>query len=197
MFVIQASSKFDLPPLFWERGFTLVELLVTMTLVAILSAIALPSLSSFVTNSRVSSRANDFVAAINLARSEAVKRSSGVTICPSSNAATCATAADWASGWIVFSDHDIDATADTGDELIHVFPGLSGGITMVLGNNGTITKSITFLGVGRSVASFGGTVATLCPPEGGDYCRYICINSLGRPRVDTPAQKIADKNCGN
>ncbi len=80
MLVLPASSKFDLPPLFLERGFTLVELLVTMTLVAILSAIALPSLSSFVTNSRVSSRANDFVAAINLARSEAVKRSSGVTI---------------------------------------------------------------------------------------------------------------------
>lgn len=202
MFVIRVSSKSEWPSRFGKRGFTLVELLITVAMAVILSTIALPSLSNLVTNSRVSAQVNDFVGAVNLVRSEAVKRGSGVTICPSSDGATCGKAADWASGWIVFTDPDVDAKVGAGEELIHAFPGLSGNTSMVFDGN---TRSITFLGIGRAIRSFTGTVATpftgtfalLCPPEAGDYCRYICINSQGRPRVDTPAQYRADNSCGN
>lgn len=175
-------------------GFTLVELMVVVAVIAILAAIATPSFNSFIISSRISTQVNDIVSAVNLARSEAVKRGNGVSICQSSNGATCGAGSDWATGWIVFSDPNVNAAVNTGEEVIHVFPALSGSTTAVFSGN---TNSITFLGVGRTIGSFTGTFAKVCPPAGGGDCRYICINSQGRPRVDNPAQYAADAICGN
>lgn len=97
-----------------SEGFTLVELMVTIAIVAILSAIALPSFSTAIRNSRLASTTNEFIAAVNLARSEAVKSNRGSRICASSNGSSCST--DWSQGWIVWADANGDGTPQS-DEI--------------------------------------------------------------------------------
>src|SRR5579871_266621 len=87
-------------PFFRLQGFTLVELLVTLSVAAILLAIAMPAFSSFMKNTRLSMEANTLVYDLNLARSEAVKLDTSVEVCASADHVTCSTVApDWATGW--------------------------------------------------------------------------------------------------
>lgn len=114
------------------RGFTLVEMLAVITISAILVALAIPSFQGTVRSSRISGATNSFIAALDLARSEAIRRAVVVTVCRSvdsmavapacSNAAANGFAAnDWASGWIGFAKapgNAADATVEAGDEII-------------------------------------------------------------------------------
>ena len=116
-----------------ERGFTMVEVLVVMTISAILLAMAIPSFERLMRTNRVSSATNSMLAALDLARSEAIRRSGVVTVCRSTNAdapnPACSSAAaggyadnDWASGWIVFAKAPANVlnlgTFEANDELI-------------------------------------------------------------------------------
>jgi prepilin-type N-terminal cleavage/methylation domain-containing protein len=116
-----------------ERGFTMVEVLVVMTISAILLAMAIPSFEWFIRTNRVSSATNSMLAAMDLARSEAVRRNGVVTVCRSTNAdapnPACSSGAaggyadnDWASGWIVFAKAPVNVlnlgTFEANDELI-------------------------------------------------------------------------------
>lgn len=95
-----------------ESGMTLVELLITIVVLSILLALGVPGLQNFIKSTRVSAQANDLVVAIQLARSEAVKRGTRGVICASDDEATCSGSDDWTTGWIVFSDIDQNGTPD-------------------------------------------------------------------------------------
>jgi len=87
------------------RGFTLIELMVTIMVLAVLLGLGVPSFREAALSSRVTSYANDLVASVQLARSEAIKRNAPVTLCASSDGAVCEVDGGWEVGWIV-------ATAD-------------------------------------------------------------------------------------
>ena len=89
-----------------EIGFTLVELLITIVVVSILLAMGAPAFKDFIKNNRVTAQTNDLVSAIQLARSEALKRGTNAVVCASSDQSTCTGKDTWAEGWIVFSDYD-------------------------------------------------------------------------------------------
>ncbi|MEO7031862.1 MAG: GspH/FimT family pseudopilin [Herbaspirillum sp.] len=87
-----------------RQGFTLIELMITITIAGILMAIAIPSMRDMVHQNRLAGHVNEFVAANMLARSEAIKRGSSVTLCPSASAESataCTAAGDWSTGWLV------------------------------------------------------------------------------------------------
>jgi type IV fimbrial biogenesis protein FimT len=96
-------------------GFTLIELMLTLTVAAVLMIIAVPSFREFLQNSRMSAQVNLFISDLNIARSEAVKRRARVTMCKSSTLTSCTTSGGWEQGWIVFIDADGDGTVDDGD----------------------------------------------------------------------------------
>ena len=82
-------------------GFTLIELMVTITILAILLGWAVPSFNNAALSSKLTGFANDLVASTQIARSEAIKRNAAITLCASSNGTTCATSGGWEVGWIL------------------------------------------------------------------------------------------------
>ena len=89
-----------------QSGFSLIELMVTIAIVAILAGIGMPSLQKTMQDNNMTSLHNELLAALNFTRNEAVTRGSTVTLCKANLAsnACAAAAASWENGWIIFSD---------------------------------------------------------------------------------------------
>lgn len=105
------------------RGFTLYELLVTMLVAGVIFTLGVPNLLEFSRNNRMAATANDMITSLLLARSEAVKRRVGVTLCaspePLANAPDCdADLSDSGGGYVVWVDDDADAVIDGGEEIL-------------------------------------------------------------------------------
>ena len=107
-------------------GFTLIEMLVTISIMAILLTIAAPSFNTVIAGTRMSAEINDLQASLNFARSEAVKRGLKIDVCPPTtpNGTTCATTnpLDWSSGWVVL----VDGTTTQ----LRISPGVTHGDTL-------------------------------------------------------------------
>lgn len=115
-----------------QYGFTLVELMVTLVVAAILAMLAAPSFTDLIRNNRLTTQTNYFVTALSTARSEAVKRNQRVVLCKRNAAGTqCDNAVSWQSGWLVFEDANADGDIDAGDSIIRVFEALRNGYTLV------------------------------------------------------------------
>jgi type IV fimbrial biogenesis protein FimT len=107
-----------------SRGFTLIELMVAVTIAAIILAIGAPSFTEFRRNNRLTGIGNDFLGAVQTARTEAIKRQVPVSVCPSANptaaAATCNAGGQF-TGWIAFVDADSNCLRTNS-----VVPGVAG-----------------------------------------------------------------------
>lgn len=169
------------------QGMTMIELMIAMLVLAILVAIAIPSFREFLNNNRTVAATNDLVTALNLARSEALRRATTTIVCASADKATCSGALDWTRGWIVFVDTDGNGAVG-GNELLQVWNGVSGAITatadqdratynaMGMGQMGAGIPTITFrigdpgctgVHVGQTVMSTVGSLRSTkvaCPP---------------------------------
>ncbi len=155
-----------------NSGFTLIELMIVLAVVAVLATVGLPSLTDFIKNDRLAGQINTLVGHLALARSEAVKRHVPVIICSSNNQATCS--GTWDDGWIVFSDIDASGSFTTGDELLRVQAGLEGG-NQLRSSAGAI---ITYDSRGFTPDSSGSFA--LCDDRGSDYVKSISITNTGR-----------------
>jgi type IV fimbrial biogenesis protein FimT len=106
-----------------NQGFTLVELMVTLTLVAILAMLAVPSFNQAIASSQLSSATNEIYTALVQAKSEAVRRGTRVTVCATANGTTCSDdPGGWNTGWITFVDTTRTGSVnlDSGEDVIAV-----------------------------------------------------------------------------
>jgi type IV fimbrial biogenesis protein FimT len=165
-----------------QRGFTLMELMVTLSIAGIMLSIAIPNFTSTIKGSRITTQVNEFVTSMNFIRSEAVKRGVRVSMCKSSDGATCVTTGDWAQGWIVFTNQNDDANYDGAPETILKIQGATQSQIAVVGNS-LIVNIISYKASGEIVGS--GTV-TFCDDRVAEVGKKIVLsNTTGRPRIDT------------
>lgn len=109
-----------------ERGFTLVELMVTIAVASILLGIGIPSFVALIDNNRLTAYANDMAGAFNLARSESIKRGVLVKV-----RRIGAVSSNWDAGWNVFIDVDNDGVLDADtDVVLREYPALNAGVTL-------------------------------------------------------------------
>lgn len=159
------------------RGFTLIELMVTISVLAIVLAVAVPSFQDMVRRNRLTSDTNNLVSALATARSEAIKRGSVVTVCKTSNpdaaTPTCATGASWANGWIVFTDTGTRGTVDGTDVRLKIQqPAGAGGPTITASTS--FANFVNYASAGAAVAN--NSVRDL--PITGSFT--LCLNSVSR-----------------
>ncbi len=174
-----------------QRGFTLIELIVTLSIVAIISSIALPAFETTIQKNQQSSQTKDIFSSFQVARSEAIKRGQIAVICASDSGTSCSPTEDWDAGWIAFIDNDLDNIYDSGgDVLISVTEGLDGGYTLI--GSTDIEQMFRFAENGNAIET--GTI-TLCDSRGADYASAIIIRTSGRPKLSESAADGSDLTC--
>lgn len=135
------------------RGFTLIELIVTMVVLAIAVAIAIPTFTTQIRNNQSRALGEEFGAALNFTRSEAVKRGQMVSIC-ASNAAQTGCASDWTNGWLVFVDGAALASATApvittpATDILRIWEPATDQAVMTVTNDGTNRDFIRFTALG-------------------------------------------------
>ncbi|GAB57861.1 GspH/FimT family pseudopilin [Rheinheimera nanhaiensis] len=98
-------------------GFTLVELMVTIAILAIVTTVAVPSFNSLVQGNRLTGVTNQLLSAYQGARSEAIKRSQNVMLCATTDGISCAAKADWSS-WLVLAGNEVVAQGRSSNNLV-------------------------------------------------------------------------------
>jgi len=162
-----------------QAGFTLMELLLAIAVLAILTTLALPAFTQFIQNNRLASEANEMVASFQFARSEALKRGVPVQVCSSSNGTGC-DGGDWAQGWIAMAD-----PGGTDEEVLRVW--------VSPGDDFTFTPTggtVSFEPNGFSTANAAQQVEMLLSGCTNDSARRVLVERTGRvasQRVDCPS----------
>ncbi|RJG04611.1 GspH/FimT family pseudopilin [Noviherbaspirillum sedimenti] len=171
------------------NGFTLIELMITLSIAAILMALAAPNFGIFVLNSRMTAQSNDLLSAFQLARSEAIKRGVRVSLCKSANNTSCAASGTWAQGWIVFVDGTtagtVDGTGANADVVLRAFSALTGN-SRLAGSANDVASYVSFTASGATSLT-ANRLVSLCPPSPAAVVgRDIQIAPSGRVRVQKP-----------
>lgn len=154
------------------RGFTLIELMVTISIIAILMALAVPAMSNYVLNGRAKQAASDIWVSMSLARSEALRRNTNVSVGP--------VGSDWRNGWQVTA----------GTEVVKVHEALSSQLdaltvgTLTYGRDGRLTSAST---------EYVFPLAVAANPSVTKRCVYVRASGLPVIQVDNNH----DGNCAN
>jgi len=177
-----------------SHGLTLIELMVTLAVFAIISALAFPGFRLYQQNSNRVSQINGLVSTFNLARSEAVKRSQPVIVCASADQANCSNSIDWTTGWIAVIDNDNSGLQDGAETAFYAHGQLSGA-NLILGDVANdATTQIIFSNTGASnlAATFMRCDDRINTDGDSTHARAIILTTSGRTRLsqDTNGDNI-------
>jgi type IV fimbrial biogenesis protein FimT len=176
--------------MFKLRGFTLIEAMVVVAIVAVLVGIAAPSFKNQIQSSAMTSSVNSFLSDMRYARSEAIRRGGTVIMCrsdsPEASSPTCGTGSGpngngWVSGWIIFQDLNGSGNKTAAEPLLRA----QGPITSInsIGNSST---KIIFAATGRLQSLSGGAMSLQfgsSPDFSNAAQRMVCISISGRGRI--------------
>ncbi|MDH5622282.1 MAG: GspH/FimT family pseudopilin [Gammaproteobacteria bacterium] len=184
-----------------QTGFTLYELLTTLAVVGVILALGVPNMASFRQNSRMTATANDLHSSFHLARSEASRAKTSITICASADsmAALPTCGGELEAGWVVFEDRDGDIVVDAGEPILRRFPAVNEGIVITTpGPDDYFSYASTGLGRGNVTGTPPLATMMLCDVRGNvrggggkSTARVVVVTPLGRATVLADEAQVA------
>jgi type IV fimbrial biogenesis protein FimT len=160
-------------------GLTALDLVITLAIIALLLATAVPALKDYSMNQRMKSALARFHASLTMARSEAINLGGRVVVCPAAGNTACRDNGEWNLGWMVFLDRNDDRELQADEPLLVSEPGAEG-----LGISGSRHRTrLRFFANGTAPGSNAGI--TFCDARGAAEARQITLSASGRIRVKT------------
>ncbi len=169
----------------FQQGVTLVELIFTLAIAAIVLSIAVPSLSSLIANIQMTAAVNNFVGNLHFARNEAVKQFQKVVLCPTSDGTSCLNSFEWHQGLMIFVDNGGEKNKrDSDDPILRTLIPFSEQISI---KTSVGRKALYYLPTGTSSAST--TTIKFCHPSGRTDRRGVVISNT-RTRISNEDDEI-------
>ncbi|MET0130806.1 MAG: GspH/FimT family pseudopilin [Stenotrophomonas chelatiphaga] len=162
-----------------SKGFTLVELMITLVVLGVLMAIAFPSFRSTIRSNQVAATNNEVLGLVSVARSEAIRNNRGGGVCPSADGSSCN--GSWNNGIIAYGDVDGSGGFNTGDVVLRYTPGRP---NLAISSAVTAASGITFDSRGRRRAAANQSITITpenCRP--GEPRRTLTVNLSGQVRA--------------
>lgn len=175
-----------------QTGFTIIELMIVVALVAVLLTIGIPGFQGMVQDNRRASASVEMVSALQAARSEAIKQNQAVTLCPTADNTNCSGGNAWEIGWMTFIDEDEDGAHDASEDLLN-----TGSPLAAIAVSSTF-ESLTYRSNGRMTTNDGDEEAEfiICDARGASESRVLLVLRSGRPDTsDTDLDNNAITSC--
>lgn len=179
-----------------QRGMTAVELMVTIMIMAIVTTLAVPSFRESTRQSRLRGQTNEFIAALRITQSEAIKRGKAVVLCKSSDPETATTpacstdtAVNWENGWVIFVDEDANGAISTSETVLRRAAPLTAGSTL-RGSTG-VGSAVAYQATGETT---GPGTFVLCENNDITRSRAVFLGTNGRIRLADRASSGAPTN---
>lgn len=164
-----------------NAGFTLIELMVTVSVAGILAGIAVPSFGTLMERQRTSAAISSLTTHMGLARMAAITRNRRAVLCPSTDGRHCEQGTDWSRGWMLFVDDDGNRQPDAGDDILRVDLQPTSRHLRVVSTAGR--QQLRYLPDGRSPGS--NLTISICN-KAGELLGRVVVNNMGRPRSERP-----------
>ncbi len=173
-----------------QTAITLIELMLALSVLAIISIATIPGLSTLIYNVRMSSSVNGLIHSLHNARQNARVTGIATAVCSSSDGKQCQTDNQWEKGWLVFANSDADEPPQVdADELILEVRGPIRNMHISANRHAFIMRPF-------GLRSTNGTF-TWCDRRGSDYARAVVVSFTGKPRINSAAASNSPVDCPN
>lgn len=171
-----------------QQGFTALELLVTMAIIAILLSAGVPAIQNYSWNLRMKTALDSLQTDLVLARRQAINLNVQTVTCPTPDAVSCVAGSDWEHGWMVFADLNADRQRQAGEPLFKQ----SGQVEFIRINSSLARPYVRFYPNGSAPGS--NMTIRLCDDRGASYAGQISISNSGRIKLQSGGIKSTE-NC--
>lgn len=164
-----------------QKGFTLIELIITLAIMGILSAYGLPNFYELKLNKQLQSERNRLTGSLQLARSYSVMHQSFVIVCPSLSGNGCDNQSNWHEGWIIFTDKNKNRQLDPEDRLLRHEDAMVKQIQAVSSSH---RSKIRYNNIGFSPGT--NLSINFCDPRGEEKAIALIVSNSGRVKQSKP-----------
>lgn len=163
------------------KGFSIIELMITLTIVSIVLSYAMPSFYQLKLNKLMESERNRLTVSLNFARNYAVKNQQHVIICPSSSGNSCDYESKWFGGWIIFLDSNKNRMLDSDELLLQHEDAMK---KEIMATSSKYRQKISYDGMGFSPGT--NLSINFCDARGSKFAQSIILNNAGRIKQSKP-----------